>query len=162
MGLPHSHVILNSKDRKRLLASLNESFGIPALPEGVYIQNAKDKVSLVTRDLERIDFEALVIDSLGLYLGTWQADGFRPSIEGAQLFAPMATKGILDVDDAMRAAWLKGEEIPWTREETGFLLLRHGPTGDILGCGKVRETQGKDRVILNYIPKARRLIVVNE
>lgn len=164
LGLPVGNWFLNAKDRKKLLASLQDEFGIEELPEGVYIQNGKDKVFLVNRDLERIDFASLFIDAAGLYLGTWQIDGFRLSMEGAQLLAPLAKKNVVDLDDEGRSRWLKGEDVPWPEDDrNAFVIVRHG--SDVLGCGKIRSSRdGKvgDAVLLNFVPKARRLIVVNE
>lgn len=163
-GLPFGNWILNSKDRKKLKEALREEFGIQELPEGVYIQNGKDKVYLVNRDLERIDFEKLLIDSLGLYLGAWQADGFRLSMEGAQAFAPLITKNVIELDDEQRNAWLKGQDLSWPeKSRNDFVIAKHGK--DVLGCGKIRPPrEGRDEaaVVLNYVPKARRLVVVNE
>jgi NOL1/NOP2/fmu family ribosome biogenesis protein len=166
MGLPPGNWILNTRDRKRLLQTLHDQFGIEELPwDDAYIQNAKEKVFVINRDLERVPYERMRIDSLGLYLGTWQADGFRLSMEGAQLLAPYATKNTVSLDDERRNRWLKGEDLPWHGEGKEFVIVTHEGTGDTLGCGKIRQPrEGKDEdvILLNYTPKARRLIVVNE
>ena len=166
MGLPPGNWILNTRDRKRLLQSLQEQFGIRELPwDDAYIQNAKDKVFVINRDLERVPFQRMRIDTLGLYFGTWQADGFRLSMEGAQLVAPYATKNVMALDDEQRARWLKGEDLPWHGDGNEFVIVKHEQTGDTLGCGKKRQPrEGKDEgvLLLNYTPKARRLVVVNE
>ncbi|MBN1275507.1 hypothetical protein JXA12_04425 [Candidatus Woesearchaeota archaeon] len=163
MGLPPGNWFLNSKDRKRLLQALQEQFGVEELPWAVFVQNAKGKVYVVNRDVERVDYESLRIDSIGLYLGAWQADGFRLSMEGSQLLAPIASRNVVEVDGGQRRSWLKGEDLPWQGSGNEFVIVRHG--GDVLGCGKVRQPRvGKDEgvVLLNYVPKARRLVVVNE
>lgn len=163
LGFPPSNRFLNSKERKLLLQSLRSSFGVDDLPDGVYIQNAKDKVFLLNRDIDRVDFEKLFIDSAGLYIGTWQVDGFRLSTEGAQLFASRVVHDIVDLDDVQRSLWLKGEDLVWPLEDTGrFVIVRHGM--DVLGSGRVRAPrQGEQEcVLLNYTPKARRLVVINE
>ena len=49
--------------------------------------------------------------------------------------------------------WLKGEDIPWTGTEKGFVLLRCGT--DFLGSGKYKVDEG---MILNFVPKARRIL----
>ncbi|MBD3209282.1 hypothetical protein GF367_02600 [Candidatus Woesearchaeota archaeon] len=163
MGLPSGNWFLNSKERKQLLQTLQEQFGIDALPAGVFVQNAAGKVALLSRAIDEIPFERLRVDSLGLYLGAWQAEGFRLSIEGSQLFAPMAKRNVVVLGDAQRRAWLKGEDIPWEADENHYVIVRHGD--DVLGSGKIRQPRaGKDEttIILNYVPKARRLVVVNE
>lgn len=165
MGLPPGNWFMNAKERKKLLRALRVQFGIEELPELVFIQNGKDKVYVITRDVERVPYEKLYVDSLGLYLGGWQADGFRLSMEGSQLLADKASLHIVLFDDELRKLWLKGEDIPWEAEGNNFVLVKHERTGDILGCGKIRQPRdGKkeETIILNYTPKARRLIVVNE
>ena len=147
-----------------LLRALEEQFGIAELPVGVFVQNAKGKVYVVNRDVERVPYESLFIDALGLYLGGWQADGFRLSMEGSQPLAGSATRGFFVVDDDGRHAWLRGEDLPCALEGSSFLIVVHGRTGDVLGSGKVRQPREGERggaLVVNFVPKARRLVVVN-
>ena len=166
MGLPPGNWFLNSKQRKLLLKALEEQFGISELPGLVFIQNGKDKVYVINRDVERVPFDRMYVDTLGLYMGAWQVDGFRLSMEGAQLLAPLASKNVVEVDDAQRQSWLKGEDLPSDEEGSRFVIIRHARTADVLGCGKLRPpregSNDSSAVILNFVPKARRLIVVNE
>lgn len=169
-GLPTGNRILNSKERKLLLQALEKEFGITSLPEGVYLQNAKDKVFLVNRDLERVDFERLLIDSIGLYMGGWQIDGFRLSMEGAQLLRPLCTKGIIKLNTAQRNNWLTGIDLVWDGEALSdtshFVIVTYDKTGDVLGCGKIRQAKEHDDTqqvtLMNFVPKARRLHTINE
>ncbi len=164
MGLPAGNWVLNSKERKKLRIALNEQFGIDQLPDGVYIQNAKDKIYLITSQLDDIEFEKLLIDSLGLYIGAWQIDGFRLSMEGAQLLAPLVKKNSIELDDTQKNLWFKGLDLPWSDvTRSDFVIVKH--KNDVLGCGKIRKPrEGKDEeaTLLNYVPKARRLITINE
>lgn len=163
LGLPKGYFFLRSKDRKKLLLSLQEQFGVDSLPEGVYLQNNKDKVYLITRDLERIPFEELLIDSLGLYFGTWQGEGFRLSIEGSQLLFPQVKKNVVVLDSSQRNSWLRGEDIPWDADSNRFVIVTD-EKGDVLGCGRLRAPKlvTEKGVLMNYVPKARRLVVINE
>jgi len=156
--LPRNNGILNSKDKKKLLKVLVDQFGIEALPDGVYIQNSKGKVLYINRDVEKVLDEKLFIDSLGLYIGAWLIDGFRLSIEGAQLFGPSAKKGYIELSDEESVLWMKGQDMPWKGED-GVMIVKH--KDDTLGCGKVK-TSDKGTVLLNYTPKSRRLVVVNQ
>lgn len=166
MGLPPGNWILNTRDRKRLRQALEDQYGMQGQPEEeVFIQNAKDKVFIATRDLEKVPFQRMRVEAVGLYLGAWQADGFRLSTEGAQLLAPHATKNVVTLDDEQRHEWLQGHNLPWTGEGNEFVIVKHRDTGDVLGSGKVRQPrEGKDEevTLLNYTPKARQLVVVNE
>ena len=154
---------MNSKERKKLLQTLQDQFGIEELPDGAYIRNAKDKVYVVNREIELIPYEKLYIDAIGLYLGAWQIDGFRLSIEGSQWLAPMATKNKIVLSADQRVLWLKGLDLDWEADAPAFVIVTYGV--DVLGCGKIRMPRdGKDEscLLLNYVPKARRLIVINE
>ena len=51
--------------------------------------------------------------------------------------------------------WLKGTDMNIESELNGYVLIRNN--GDFLGCGKLKN--GK---LLNYVPKARRLVVIND
>jgi len=169
-GLPTGNRILNSKERKKLLQALTTEFGISELPEGVYLQNAKDKVFLINRDLENVAFEKLLIDSLGLYMGGWQIDGFRLSMEGAQLLRPHCKKGIITLSTEQRNDWLLGKDLIWDGKDLSdtsyFVIVTYQKTGDVLGCGKIRQAKEGDAnahvTLMNFVPKARRLHVINE
>ncbi len=160
LPLPQSIRFLNSKDRKKLLEALRNQFGVDELPVGAYFINAKDKVGFINKEVDLIPLDDLRIDSLGLYIGTWQRDGFRLSIEGSMMFAKLARKNIVFLSDEQMINWLKGSDIIWSGDEEGFVIVKHG--NDVLGCGKIRINKDSGvKELLNYTPKARRLIVVN-
>jgi NOL1/NOP2/fmu family ribosome biogenesis protein len=164
VGLPPGNWFLNSKERKKLLQVLEEQFGIADLPHLVFIQNAKDRVYVINRDIERIPYDDIYIDSLGLYFGSWHLDGFRLSMEGAQLLGAVVKKNIVTLSDEEKVLWLKGLDIPQADvERNDFVLVKHG--SDVLGCGKFKKAQDDSHelsLLINYVPKARRLSVVNE
>lgn len=147
--------ILNSKDIKELMKLLNEQFGVEEKLDFVFLKNNKDKVYIINREIEELDFEKLWVDSVGLYLGKFHNDGFRPSVEGAQILAPFATKNVIEVSKEQKHEWLKGNDIDLPSSENKFVIVKS--EDDVLGAGKV-----KNEVILNSVPKARRLFVVNE
>ena len=160
MPLPQAIRFLNSKERKKLLTALKEEFGIKELPEGAYFINNKEKVSFINKEIDLIPIEELRIDTLGLYIGTWQRDGFRLSMEGAMLLSKQAQKSIISLNEEQRNEWLKGKDIDWEGKEEGFVIVKYN--NDVLGCGKIRyKKELEEKEILNYTPKARRLITIN-
>ncbi len=163
MGFPQTYHFLNSKERKKLLQALNNQFGVEQLLGGAYAINSKEKVSLINRDLERIPAEELIIDAFGLYIGTWQRDGFRLSIEGAMLFEKFARKSeaIITLNKEQRDLWFKGNDLDWEGNYSGFVIVKF--EDDVLGCGKIRAARDETDVpvLLNFTPKSRRLIVIN-
>lgn len=146
--------ILNSKEAKRILKQLNMQFGYSEKPDFVFLQSNKDKIYVINRDIERIDLDKLRINAMGLYFATIMNEGIRLSIEGSQIVGPKAKKNILEIRDLAFEIWLKGLDFIVATDLKGFVLVKHGD--DFVGCGKVKE-----KTLLNYVPKGRRLIVVN-
>jgi NOL1/NOP2/fmu family ribosome biogenesis protein len=78
-------------------------------------------------------------------------DGFRFSLEGAQLLGPQASKNIIELDLEERNAWFRGEELEADESFNGqYVLLKSG--NDFCGVGRV-----KNEKIMNYLSKSRKL-----
>jgi NOL1/NOP2/fmu family ribosome biogenesis protein len=88
-----------------------------------------------------------------MYFGTWMKDGLRLSIDGSQKIARITTKGTLELTREDWESWLKGQDIDTELPEAYYLVIYEG---DCYGCAKA--SKGK---LLNYVPKARRLSVIN-
>jgi len=140
-----------SKELKELFKLLEEQYGAipPNLKDYAFVKR-KDKIYLITRDIERIPFENIRINSLGLYIIEHKHNQVRLSIEGAQLFGPHATKNVCEIDSAQMKKWICGKDLQLEGEYSGFVILKHGT--DYVGSGKY-----KDGIITNFVPKARRL-----
>lgn len=137
--------ILNSKEIKSLLIQIKEQFEAKIDKNYIFLNN-NDRIYIVTKEISKIDFSKLRMNSLGMYIGTLEKDGFRPSIEGSQLIGRTAKKNIVEVDPIK---WLKGNQIE-IEHENSYVLVKY--ENDFLGSGKVKED-----VLLNYVPKERRL-----
>ena len=162
--------ILNSKEKKNILKVLNEQFdyketlsrksaGAPkgkllSEPDYVFLRNAKDRIYIIHRDMEKMDLEKLRIDSIGIYFATIMPEGIRLSIEGSQIVGKTAKKNILELNEEQFENWLKGIDFELETDMKDFVLIKY--KDDFLGCGKIKEGR-----LLNYVPKARRLSVVN-
>ncbi len=146
--------ILNTRDVKRLQQLLGEQHG-GAMPADVaFLQDYKNHIFLVTRDVMRVDLEQLRLNSLGLYVGEMNAYGeLRLSIEGSQLLGVHATRNVRELDAEQVRAYFRGEEITLdpSQQPGGqpFLLLKY--RNDFLGAAKCKG--GK---LLNYLPKVHR------
>ncbi|MBU1201407.1 MAG: hypothetical protein KJ583_01560 [Nanoarchaeota archaeon] len=146
--------ILNSKQIKNIRSLLEKQFGIVEKLDFVFMINAKGKVYVITREVEKLDLKKLRIDSIGLYFGTLGDDGFRLSIEGSQIIGKFAKKNVLELDDCQFESWLKGEDFEVDTKMSGFVIVKYKK--DFVGCGRIREKK-----LLNYVSKSRRLIVIN-
>ena len=145
---------MNSKEVKQIYLFLQSEFGCDHKFDFVFLRSSKDKVYVLNRDVELIDFNKLHIDTAGLYIGKFYSDGFRLSVEGSQLFAPYVSKNLVEVSDLHFVDWLTGSDLVDFVGEDRFVILKYKK--DFLGCAKV-----KNNVALNSLPKARRLKVIN-
>ncbi len=142
--------ILNSKDRKILLQTLNEIYGIEELPELTYFyQNKKEKLYVVNKEVFEYDLHEIRTNAMGLYIGTFMVDGFRFSIDGSQIFGKLAKKNIFDVSEKERNEWIKGEDLFCEEFENEYVLIKCGE--DFLCSAKV-----KDGIIKNHVSKSRK------
>ena len=144
--------ILKSKEIKEIVRLLGQEFGFAGdLKAYAVLRNTKDKMYLVNREIATIPLDALGIDSVGMYFGEVMDHGIRLSIEGSQLIGKQCKKNVIEIDAAVMRTWLKGQDIEIAGQHQGYVLLKCGK--EFLGCGRYKE--GK---VLNYIPKARRIL----
>ena len=142
--------VLNSKEMKKLLASIREQFGEFKTEGYAFFRNNEDKVFILSRKFADLDDSLLRINNLGLYFCKEEKDGIRLSIEGAQLVNPKLN--VIDMSKEQMYAWMRGEDI-----EVGddgrkcYVVVKHD--GDIFGCGKLKEG-----VVMNSVAKGRRVI----
>lgn len=145
--------ILSRKDLKPIIAYVNDHWGaVLDLTCGWLFSPKKNKLYLVSKDINKIDVSTLRVTAVGLYFGEWKNGELRLSIEGAQLVGPLAKKNVVNLSDSEAGDWLKGIDLDKQTEEQGFVIIKHD--NDFLGSGKA-----KDGKILNFVPKARRLLV---
>ncbi|MDP4012868.1 MAG: hypothetical protein Q8R00_04665 [Candidatus Nanoarchaeia archaeon] len=76
---------LNKRQVKRLLNQIKEQYGIKKLKIEDYIHVIKSRFYLISKDIEKINFDELNIRSAGLYFGAIEKEKFVPSEEGRQL-----------------------------------------------------------------------------
>lgn len=145
--------ILNSKQKKELSKLLKEQFD-SSFEFPVAMQNEKDEIYLINKDISNIDLSKLKIDTLGLLFGEIKGDEIRLTIEGSQLVGPSAKKNVLKIDDKLARLWLKGYDIPVKTDMKGFVIIKNN--NDYLGCGKFIENR-----VTNLIPKNRRILATD-
>ncbi|MFP4568230.1 MAG: methyltransferase RsmF C-terminal domain-like protein [Candidatus Woesearchaeota archaeon] len=146
--------ILNSKAVKKIMQDLNKQFDYDEKLDYAFLKSKKDKIMIINKEVDLLEHEKLRVDTLGLYFGKYYNDGFRLSIEGTQIIGTKCKKNIIELTQTQKHAWLKGEDIPITKEN-GFVILKSGK--DYLGCAKVKNGDA-----LNSVPNARTLKNVNE
>lgn len=142
--------ILNSKEIKAIRSMITGQWGAELELDCGFLESKDGDIFLISRDIERLDIERLRIDSLGLYFGQMRNDEFRLSIEGSQMVGKIAAKNIIEISDDQLKLWMAGENLETKQESRGYQIIKHN--SDFLSCGKY-----KDGMILNFVPKARRI-----
>ena len=101
---------------------------------------------MLNNEVSKLNLDKLRINSLGVYFGVFE-NNFRLSIEGSQLIGDKITKSIIELEDPTK--WLEGNNVN-ADGENGLKIVKSGK--DYLGTGQL-----KDGVLINYIPKERRI-----
>lgn len=142
--------ILNSKEVKEILKLIENQWNAKLKLNYTFLKNNKNRVFIVNKDLSKIDFLKLRINSLGMYFCEINNPNIRLSIEGSQIIGPTATKNIVEINEEQTKQWFKGEDLEFKGNYKGFVIIKSN--NDFLGSG-----QYKDGRVLNYISKSRRV-----
>jgi NOL1/NOP2/fmu family ribosome biogenesis protein len=145
--------ILNEKEKKRILRSLNEQFGIKRIP-GVLVKRGAERIFLYQgsfneekiKEIER----TLPLERVGVYFAKESNGEIRLSIEGTHLLQKQIKTNIFEIDKRLMEEWMHGSELNIQAEKKGFLVMKYQRF--FLGCGKASKKK-----ISNFIPKNRRL-----
>ena len=146
--------ILHNKTKKKILAKLNEKYGIEKLPY-LLIQTGKEKIRGYSGNLSKEEImllsRRLNIEAIGLYL--MKEEGFKGDIRFS-FDAPSVLdikKGIVEINEEQKDEWLKGQDIfIEDKEIRGSMVLKY--KNNFLGSGKAGEGR-----ITNFVPKERRI-----
>lgn len=145
--------ILNTRDIKKIRLLFEETYGAFFTGDYAYLQSKDGRLSLINKDIAKIDLQKLRVDKFGLYVAEIKGNSVRLSKEGAQLLAKGARdklKNVIKLDSREIKAYFHGIDL---RKDLGseakFVLIEYD--GDIVGCSKY-----KDGVVLNYLPKIHR------
>jgi NOL1/NOP2/fmu family ribosome biogenesis protein len=145
--------ILNNKKKKEILASVNKKWGCDYTTENAFLISG-ERVYMVTRDLDKIDFENLRINAMGLFFGTLLDKDFVLSMEGSMLVGPLAKKNIVELSFEELRDWLKGQDLQLPKERvcgSGSLIVKSGRDY----AGTAIYSKG---ILLNQVPKTRRIL----
>ncbi|MBI2133550.1 hypothetical protein HYU11_02610 [Candidatus Woesearchaeota archaeon] len=142
--------ILNSKQVKDIMRILHDRWGFEGRLDYAFLINNKDRIFLVSRDVGRLDFSKLRVNSMGLYFGEFKDENLRLTIEGSQIIGPGASMNVVEISRKELFAWLRGEDLLRECDSSGFVIIRSG--SDFVGCGRY-----SNGVIKNFVPKTRRV-----
>ncbi|HLD40025.1 MAG TPA: hypothetical protein VJB13_02695, partial [Candidatus Nanoarchaeia archaeon] len=121
--------ILNSRDIKRIRQVFEETYGAFFTGDYAYLQNKDGRLSLINKDIGKIDLQKLRVDKFGLYVAEIKGNSVRLSKEGAQLLAKEARdklKNIVELDDREIKVYFHGIDL---RKDLGaeakFILIEY-------------------------------------
>ena len=149
----HQLNILNSKEIKEILKLIESQWGAKLSLDYAFLKNTEGKIFIINKDIGKIELEKLRINSMGMYFCGVDRKGVRLSIEGSQIVGPKASKNVVEIDEEQAKQWFKGEDLEIDENYSGFLIIKC--KNDFLGAGKY-----KDRKILNYTSKSRRVNII--
>ncbi len=142
---------IKSNEKRRIIDSLNEQFGISNLPY-LLIQTGKEKIRAFSGHLSKeeiYDIGNLArIEFIGLYIIKKEED-YRLSIDATNLLKEQINKNIIELNEENFQKWIRGHDLD-IQAQKGTVVIKY--LSDFIGCGK---SNGKK--IFNYIPKERRL-----
>lgn len=141
---------MNGKEKKKFIELLIDQFGFKGELNYHIAINEKNKVYIVNDEISRIELDKIKINTFGLYIGELNDNEIRLSIDGSQIIGPHCSHNVLEITEAEKVKWLKGEEVYYDYQSTKYIIIKSGD--DYLGCGKK-----KDDRILNYVSKTRRI-----
>lgn len=142
----------DSKKRKKLLAELNEKFGVNEIPS-VLFETGKEKIRGFSGDLNIDEIYLLDrianVEFLGLYLFRNDLSFIRLGFDGALLFKEQISNNIIEITDEQLENWMKGHNLDLVVAK-GIYIVKNGE--DFFGCGV---SDGKH--LINFVPKERRI-----
>ena len=154
-NMKDNYSFVPSRELKLFCKRVKDQYGgVPELFDELAFVTGKEKFYVIQRDVGSIDLKNIRINSIGLYVAEVKGGQLRLSIEGAQLVGPFASKNVCEISEEQLRQWFKGQDLKVEGAYSGFVILKCG--SDFVGSGKFKEG-----LILNYVPKARRLSEVH-
>lgn len=148
--------VLKKSQIKLLIDNLSKLYGckLDFLESYYFHVGAREKIYMSKIDVSTLNLEK--INSTGIYFGTYHdEEKFRLSIEGSQFVK--ATQNFITINDETLKSYLASENLFTTealeinREgHCPFLIVKYKDHN--LGCVSIKE-----EMMLNYIPKSRKL-----
>lgn len=154
MGLKEiKEEIMNSKDKKLFFKKLKEQWNTKTegLKDKVFLKKSSGKIFIMEKEAAEMLLNTNVkVYSYGNYFGTDLDQGFRPSVEGSQILGHLSSKNIIELDDEEIKKWVSGLDIEKETTSNSFVIIKN--KNDFYGSGKAG-----NKMILNYLPKSRRI-----
>ena len=143
---------INSPEKRKIVACLNEQFGINELPY-LLIESGKEKIRGFSGSLSREEISELSrivpIESIGIYLLKKEFD-WRLSLDATTILKNQISKNTIEITDKQLEEWIRGFDLDIKYNDKCTIVIKHG--NDLIGCGK-----SNNQKIFNYLPQERRI-----
>jgi len=142
---------VKSSEKKKILAELNEQFGIEKLPY-LLVESGRERIRAFSGSLSKEEILQMShltnIEQIGLYL-IKKEDSLRLSMDAIHLLKSQITKNIIEITESQFNDLIRGKDLSISAQK-GNIIIKYKE--DLIGFG--RSTGEK---VYNYIPKDRRL-----
>ncbi len=148
---PQSTVTLgvDEKWEKEVWALLHHQYGVSGLPGYRLLRSGRKRIRIISQTAFELFTLVPCAGPAGLYFGEYRPHSIRPSMDGAQLIGPYATKGVVTITIEQAKTWLQGQSIKIPDAQHGYVIVSDGRR--ILGCGSL-----SSGILLSFVPKVRR------
>lgn len=147
---------LNSKQKRELIDSLAFFYktDLTYLKKYQFYKTQRGKLYISKIDITSLNLTKFA--SIGLYFGTYHDENrFRLSIEGSKLITP--TRNYIELKKEILSSYLSAENL--FKEDLDYLNWEDNCPFLIVKCGNeyLGAVSIKENMVLNYIPKSRKL-----
>jgi NOL1/NOP2/fmu family ribosome biogenesis protein len=146
---PAVSLVVDEKWEKKVWALLHNQYGMSQLPGSRLLRSGRKRIRIISEDAFQLIHQVQCAGPAGLYFGEYRPQVVRPSMDGAQLIGPYATKGVVTITQEQSHRWLQGEPVHVQDEQRGYVIVSDGRR--FLGCGSLSKG-----TLLSFVPKVRR------
>ena len=125
--------ILTAGEKKKILASLNENFGISEMPY-LFIKTGRERIrafsgSLSMQEIKNLGLNAR-IELIGMYAFKEEKQGYRLAFDSLPLFKDKIKKNVIEVNDEQAEKWMQGRDLEGEefKELNGIIVLKNRET----------------------------------
>lgn len=147
---------LNNKEIKLIRKLFLKEYGYFWPEDYIYVLSEQNRLSLINKDIIKVDLKKLRIDRIGLYAAEIKNNQVRLSKEGAQLLVQEAEKNKVKIKNILELTkdevkeYFQGNDLVKNLgEQSKLMILQY--QDNTIGCARYKE--GK---ILNFLPKINR------
>jgi NOL1/NOP2/fmu family ribosome biogenesis protein len=146
---PTVNLVVDEDWELKVWALLYNQYGVTQLPGYRLLRSGQKRIRIISEAAFALVTQVPCAGPAGLYFGEYRPHVIRPSMDGAQLIGPHATKNVVTLTNEQGERWLQGSTIQIEDDRRGYVIVSNGR--DYLGCGSL-----SNGVLLSFVPKVRR------